>query len=69
MRAKVGNVINNKSGLYIITAVIDGNIAATEKLEDYICRNSLIEDNGELKTIESVIQERCRLYLEEVNAN
>jgi len=63
LKAKIGNVIENSSGMHVITQVTNGVVSDTEKLEDYIAKNALIEVEGEWVTIQDVIQTRCRMYL------
>lgn len=63
MVSKVGNVIENKSGLHVITEVINGIISDTEKLEEYVTNNALVQEDGEWKTIKEVIERRCTMYL------
>lgn len=63
MKAEIGNVIENSSGMHVITQVTNGVVSDTEKLEDYITKNALVEVEGEWVTIQDVIQTRCRMYL------
>ena len=63
MTVKIGNVIENKNGLHVITQITNGTVADTEKLEDYIARNALVQEDGEWKTINEVIKERSDMYL------
>ncbi|EKU42422.1 hypothetical protein C518_2563 [Lysinibacillus fusiformis ZB2] len=63
MTVKIGNVIENKNGLHVITQITNGTVADTEKLEDYIARNALAQEDGEWKTINEVIKERSDMYL------
>lgn len=63
MTVKIGNVIENKNGFIVITQITNGTVANTEKLEDYIARNALIQEDGEWKTINEVIKKRSDMYL------
>lgn len=63
MKAEIGNVIENSSGMHVITQVINGVVSDTERLEDFIARNALVEVGGEWVAIHDVIQTRCRMYL------
>ncbi len=63
MSVKVGNVIENKSGLHVITQITNGIVVDTEKLEDYIIRNAVVQEDGEWKTLKEVIERRCEMYL------
>lgn len=61
---KVGNVIKNKSGLYVITRITNRNVSETEELEKYIIRNAMVKEDDEWKTISEVIAKRCLMYLD-----
>ncbi|MCP1159317.1 hypothetical protein [Bacillus infantis] len=63
MAVKIGNVIKNKHGLFVITNVTDGVISHTEKLEDFISKNAIVKEDGEWKTLKDVIQRRSEMYL------
>jgi len=63
MTIKVGNVIKNKNGLYVISEVLNGEVLDTEKLDDFIIKNALVQEDGEWKTIEEVIKRRSDMYL------
>jgi|GEM_PF-2573645 len=63
LKAKIGDVIESSSGSHVITQVSNGVVSDTERLEDYIAKNALVEVGGEWVTIQEVIQTRCRMYL------
>lgn len=63
MTVKVGNVIKNKNGLFVITQVENGTVLDTESIEDYIINNAFVVEDGERKTIQEVIQRRSDMYL------
>lgn len=63
MTVKVGNVIKNKHGLFVITQVENGTVLDTESIEDYIINNAFVVEDGERKTIQEVIQRRSDMYL------
>lgn len=47
MSIKIGNVIKNDTGSYVITQITNGIVSDTEKLEDYIVKNAVVKDDGE----------------------
>lgn len=63
MTVKVGNVIKNKNGLFVITQVENGTVLDTESIEDYIINNAFVVEDGERKTIQEMIQRRSDMYL------
>lgn len=63
MTVKVGNVIKNKQGLFVITQVENGTVLDTESIEEYIINNAFVVEDGERKTIQEVIQRRSDMYL------
>lgn len=65
---KVGNVIKNKYGMWVITQIVDGEVVDVQDIDNWICDVSIIEEsNGEYKTIRQIVEERKRLYLEKAN--
>lgn len=64
-KENIGDVIKFKDGNYVITEIINGRVSEYTRLEDYIAKNALVNMNNELVTIQSVIDERCRLYISE----
>ena len=62
--AKIGDIIENKHGLFVITKLTHGIVSDTEKLEDYIVKNAFVKVDNEWITIQDVIQNRCKMYLE-----
>ena len=63
MSVKIGNVIENKNGLFVITQISNGVVSDTERLEDYIAKNAFVQEDGEWKTIAEVIERRSNMYL------
>ena len=63
MSVKIGSVIKSTLGLYVVTHITDGMISKTEKLEDFIAKNTLVKEGGEWKTINEVVEKRCDMYL------
>jgi hypothetical protein len=63
MKPKIGNVIENKNGLYVITQITNGVVSDTVKLEDYIVNNAVVQEDEEWKTLKEVIERRCNMYL------
>lgn len=53
---KVGDVIVNKTGRYVISKVAHGQVVDTERLEDFIVENVSIPYNGEHRTIKEIIE-------------
>lgn len=60
---KVGNIIKNRAGYWIITQVDQGVVNGTERLEDFIAKCTIVKDGEEFVTIQSVIEDRCDDYL------
>lgn len=62
---KVGNVIKNKHGLWVVTHVdSSGDLLDCKHIDDFICDNAVVVDtNRERRTIREIIEERKRLYL------
>jgi hypothetical protein len=63
MILKVGAVISNKRGLWVITQIANGTIVDTEPLESFISNNVVLEFDGERRTISEIIQIHCGEYL------
>lgn len=63
---KVGNVIKNNSGIWVITKTDEkGAILDFEYIDDFICNNAVVVDlHGEHKTIREIIEERKEIYLD-----
>lgn len=60
---KVGNVIVNKSGKHVITRITNGVVTETVELERYIIKNAMVMVGDEWVTLESIINQRCDMYL------
>lgn len=61
---KVGSVIKNKHGLWVVTEVENGELVASEHIDDFIIDNAIVVDlRGKHKTIREIIEERKELYL------
>lgn len=60
---KVGNVIVNKSGKHVITRITNGVVTETVELERYIIKNAMVMVGDECVTLESIINQRCDMYL------
>jgi len=63
MTVKIGDIVDNKNGFFVITEIENGVATSVATLEDYIRKNALVQEDGEWKTINEVIQRRSDLYL------
>jgi hypothetical protein len=61
---KLGKLINKDNQLQVIIRVVNDNVIThTEPLEDYICKNVMINYNGEFRTIREIIEIECYKYV------
>lgn len=62
---KIGSIISNENGLYVITEIVNGQVVSTEKLEDYIIKNVYVGFDGSLRTLKEIVDFHCDKYISE----
>lgn len=60
---KVGDVIADDRGLWVIKEMIGNVVTKIELLEAYVTRNMMLPFNGELKTMKEIIDIHCNEYI------
>lgn len=62
---KLGSIIKNKRGLWVVTQVdSNGELIDCEHIDDFIIENAVVVDlRGEHRTIKEIIEERKEHYL------
>jgi hypothetical protein len=60
---KCGDVIFQEGKPHVITQIVDGLIVETERLEDYVMENTVIEHGGQKRTLFGLLHEYMADYL------
>lgn len=60
----IGTVISDGKGYQIVTKIVNGLVAETEPIENFITKNVVIEHKGERKTIQDIINMYCDEYMD-----
>lgn len=60
---KCGDVIFREDKPFVITELVNGRISEVERLEDYVAKNTVIDHDGQQRTLFGVLHEYMAEYI------
>lgn len=62
---EIGDIIQNKSEVHVVTQITNGVVTDTERLVDYISKSVVVNFEGEMLTLHEIIQFKSGEYVYE----